>query len=105
MSELERLIREQSELTFLHQLVQIATTILGDVQIILFGSRARGDYHRRSDVDVLIDCARLDDRSWAILVSELEDLPTLLPIDLVRWDQVEADFLNRARSEGVLLHE
>jgi predicted nucleotidyltransferase len=78
---------------------------LGKVKIVLFGSRARNDYHRHSDVDLLIDSSGFDDGSWAILLSELDELPTLLNIDLVRRDEAEAELLSRARSEGIVIHE
>lgn len=102
---LEHLIKQQSELTFLPELVRLVTEHLGKVKIVLFGSRARNDYHRRSDIDILIDSSGFDDRSWAVLLSELDDLPTLLNIDLVRLDEAEADLLSRARSEGIVIHE
>jgi predicted nucleotidyltransferase len=105
VSTLEELIKRQPELGFLPRLVKLATDRLGDTKIILFGSRARQDYRRLSDVDILVDGTPVDDRSWARLLSELDDLPTLLPIDLIRWDEAESGLLNRARSEGIVIHE
>lgn len=102
---LETLIKQQRELAFLPELVRLVAEHLGKVKIVLFGSRARNDYHRRSDVDILIDSNGLDDRSWAILLSELDELPTLLKIDLVRCDEAEAALLSSARSEGIVIHE
>ena len=105
MSKLETLIKNQSELGFLYALISLVEKRLGAVRILLFGSRARFDFHRRSDVDILIESDVYNENEWVRLKTELEDLPTLLSIDLVRADQVEEDFLKHVRREGIVIHE
>ena len=55
-------------------------------QVILFGSRARGDHGPRSDIDLAVDApaATLADR--ARMAELVEDAPALVRIDLVRLD-------------------
>src|SRR3954463_5089967 len=52
-------------------------------RVILFGSRARGDFRASSDIDLAFD-HRGTEQAWASFVNELTDsAPTLLELDLV----------------------
>lgn len=74
-------------------------------KIILFGSRARGDHHLTSDIDLAIyPLPGFEKRGE--LASDLDDLRTLLKIDTVFIDsQIDLQLLGNIRREGVTLYE
>ena len=71
-------------------------------RVILFGSRARGDFHRTSDIDLAVSggdivsfALDVEDRTW-----------TLLKYDVVNMDQpVQEELKKSIEKEGVLLYE
>ena len=62
-------------------------------KIVLFGSRARGDHKPTSDIDLAIFTSREYDEKGS-LASEIDDLDTLLKIDVafITPDTDEPDF-------------
>lgn len=71
-------------------------------KIILFGSRARGDFKSRSDIDLAVsggDCVR-----FSLDVQELTS--TLLFFDVVNLDgTVQKELLDSIEREGVCIYE
>ena len=74
-------------------------------KVILFGSRARGDNKRASDIDLAVfPVAGFVGGGY--FASEMDDLETLLKIDLVYVDEAtERELLERINKEGVILYE
>lgn len=73
-------------------------------RIVLFGSRARGEHRPTSDIDLMIDTDATD-AAWARFCADVADLaPTLLHIDLVRADRMDADLRDQIAREGRELH-
>ena len=74
----------------------------GIKRILLFGSRARGDYRRDSDIDLAVsggDIARFR------LALE-EETSTLLQYDVIDLDSTRSpELLEAISKEGVILHE
>ena len=74
----------------------------GVEKVILFGSRARGDFRERSDIDLAFtggDGARfsldVDEETW-----------TLLMFDIVNLDKpVQPELLESIRRDGVVIYE
>jgi predicted nucleotidyltransferase len=56
--------------------------------IYLFGSRARHDNRKRSDIDIAINCPSASDKDWNQILDIIESADTLLKIDCVRLDQL-----------------
>lgn len=50
-------------------------------EIWLFGSRARGDHHPRSDIDLAILCQ--NNQNWNVITQIIENADTLLHIDCI----------------------
>lgn len=75
----------------------------GDVKkICLFGSRARGDHHSRSDIDLAIYFFNKPNQK---VVQELETIDTLLKIDVTTiHNGLEKNFLNNVKNEGVCIY-
>jgi len=71
-------------------------------KVILFGSYARGDFHPRSDVDLLVVVPRVEDHmeEMARLRLLIADLPVAL--DLVVMDRAEVT--ERAHLRGTMLY-
>lgn len=71
-------------------------------KVILFGSRARGDYKRTSDIDLAVTGGNA--AHFALDVEE--DTSTLLEFDIVNLDGAVQDELRESiRKEGVVLYE
>ena len=77
----------------------------GIKQMSLFGSYARGSANDESDVDLYIDKGRL--KSLIQYFKFVEDLERVLQchVDVVSTGIEDIDFLNKIKSEGVLLYE
>lgn len=71
-------------------------------RVILFGSRARGTNHERSDIDLAIQGGD----TVAFAASADEDIPTLLMFDVVDLDKpVQKELLEEIRKDGVVIYE
>ena len=71
-------------------------------KIILFGSRARGDYHRASDIDLAVYGGNVVE--FAVDVEEMTS--TLLSYDVIDMKKENKQNLIEAiEKEGVLLYE
>lgn len=74
----------------------------GVQRVILFGSRARGDYHRTSDIDLAVSGG--DVVRFALDVDE--ETSTLLQFDIVDLGQpVQPALLESIEREGQVLYE
>ena len=71
-------------------------------RIVLFGSRARGDYWRASDIDLAVWGGNI--RNFALDVEE--ETSTLLTFDVVDMDKgVQESLLEAINREGMILYE
>ena len=71
-------------------------------KVILFGSRARGDYWRASDVDLAVQGG--DIVNFALDVEE--NTSTLLQYDIVNYSEKKSEELrNEIERDGVILYE
>ena len=71
-------------------------------KLILFGSRARGDYKRKSDIDL----AFLGGKASRFCLAVSEDTNTLLNIDVVDLGGiVQEDLKKSIQQEGIVLYE
>lgn len=71
-------------------------------KVILFGSRARGDYHKTSDIDLAVQGG--DATLFALEVEE--QTPTLLKYDVVDLDaSVQSELRESIEKEGIVLYE
>ena len=71
-------------------------------EIILFGSRARGDYNRTSDIDLAVTGGNIS----GFAVSIEEETSTLLEYDIVDLDKpVSEELLKSIRDEVKILYE
>lgn len=70
-------------------------------KVLLFGSRARGDFRKTSDIDLAVKGG-----AAAGFTVDLEDTSTLLEFDVVDLDKpVHSDLLKSIEKEGKVLYE
>ena len=74
----------------------------GVKRVVLFGSRARGDYWRASDIDLAEEGGKIS--GFALDVQDTTS--TLLEFDIVDLSELpEGEFLDTIRREGVVIYE
>lgn len=85
----------------INEIIQIARNT-GVTKVLLFGSRARGDYKERSDIDL----AFCGGESSRFILSVDEETSTLLEFDVIDLDKpVRKELLESIQQEGILLYE
>ncbi|WP_457622328.1 type VII toxin-antitoxin system MntA family adenylyltransferase antitoxin [Persephonella sp.] len=73
-------------------------------KIILFGSRARGDFKKVSDIDIAIDL-NLEFREKRKLKEKIDKISGLYSVDLVFLPDLEKGFKEKILKEGKVLYE
>lgn len=74
-----------------------------NVIVILFGSRARGDFSRVSDIDIgVLPGKNFDRRKLVFLKERIEDLNIPYTVDVVDLSRVSEVFKEKALREGVV---
>ena len=74
----------------------------GIERVVLFGSRARGDYGRASDIDLAVSGGRFA----AFSLDVDEETPTLLKYNFVSMDaEVQQELMDEIRRDGCVLYE
>lgn len=75
-------------------------------EVILFGSRAMGNYKPASDIDL---CLRGDDISFDDVIAlrvKLNDLPLVVDIDLLAENMIQsAPLLEHIHTKGILIFQ
>lgn len=103
---LTAVVNKDPQLAFLTELVELARKAIDPDSVILFGSRARGDGSRTSDVDLAFAFPAAREEHWGrFCVEAEEDLPTLLCLDLVNVAEADPDLLASIKAEGLIIYE
>jgi predicted nucleotidyltransferase len=86
-------------------LVSRIVELLNPKCVYLYGSRARGDHHLRSDFDIAVSCDS-NNKPWSQLYWELEEgLLTLYPVDILDLENASASLKEQVLKEGKVLYE
>ena len=74
------------------------------VRIILFGSRARGNYHQTSDVDigVIPRKSTWNSNKLSLLKEKLEDLDVPYKVDVVNLNETSEEFKEEVLKGAVI---
>ena len=89
-----------------HIMVQIKNTVLQyfedeNVKIFLFGSSARGDHHRYSDIDIgILPNNGYNKKKLILLRERLENMNIPYSVDLVDISKVSDVFKKKVMKEG-----
>ncbi len=74
-----------------------------NVTVILFGSRARGDFNQVSDIDIgILPGKDFDRRRLVFLKEKMEDLNIPYTVDIVDLSRVSETFKEKALREGAV---
>ena len=88
----------------LSYIVQRATELMDVKKIILYGSRARGDFNEHSDYDLAFDISD-DKENWSRFFLEVPDnLETFLGIDLLRLDEIGEPLRSNIQRDGKVIY-
>lgn len=71
-------------------------------RIILYGSRARGDYGRASDIDIAVEC---QDKNGFVRNLIDDEVRTLLKLDIVNLADVNEKLRHEIDEEGIVVYE
>lgn len=86
----------------------ILTTCFGYphvVTVILYGSRARGDYRQGSDIDIAIDAPMMTNKDFSVLWNALDDLPIIFSLDVVHLQTLKnEELLDSIVRDGISFH-
>ena len=75
-------------------------------KVILYGSRAKGNYHDRSDIDLTVRGSRLDGTVSAKIAQALDDLLLPYMIDLSVYDRLDnPDLIEHINRAGKLFYK
>ncbi len=71
-------------------------------QVIIYGSRAKGNYKNGSDIDLTLEGANLSHRIMSKIATELDDLLLPYKIDISLYDQItNRDLLDHIQRVGL----
>jgi len=73
-------------------------------KIILFGSRAKGNHRKQSDIDIAVDLD-LTFREKRKLKEKLEEISGLYTVDLVFLNEIPQYFKQKILEEGIVIYE
>lgn len=91
---------------FLSELTNYCVTDPSIEKIVLFGSRARGDFNKRSDIDIALYTTNITSSEQNMIEDKILSIPTHLKIDIVFFDRLTKDKLvNNIERNGVILYE
>ena len=74
-----------------------------NVIVILFGSRARGDYNRVSDIDIgILPKNSLERKKLVLLKEKIDNLNFPYTVDVVDLSKVSEAFREKALKDGII---
>lgn len=91
----------------LKQIIAKAGSMPAIERVILYGSRARGDYRAGSDIDIAIDGREVGEYEAVLLRNLLEDTSIVFPIDVSAVPALDpaSRFAQRIANDGVTIFE
>lgn len=86
----------------LYRLIKQIGIKYGAAKILLFGSRARGDFRQRSDIDIAVFSMPTENQNR--FIEDIENLPTLLDFAIIFVnDKTDPKLLYNIKNEGVII--
>ncbi len=73
------------------------------VEIFLFGSRARSDHHKASDIDIAFK--NIDKKTFFEIEAKIDDLNIPYHVDLVRLDDASDELVQQCIQEGINIQD
>jgi predicted nucleotidyltransferase len=86
--------------------LKVIKSFFPESRIIIFGSRARGNYKPNSDLDVAIDIGKpIPGYLMELLREKLDELPTLVSFDLVDFHRISKEFQKQIIKTGKVIYD
>ena len=74
--------------------------------VIIYGSRAKGNYKNGSDIDLTFIGKNISDRDWSGIFQDLDELPTPYTFDLSILSTIEnPDLVDHINRVGKIFYE
>jgi uncharacterized protein len=90
----------------IRRVVEFGVRAVDPDKVILYGSHARGDAQETSDYDLAFVFPRDHHGKWVRFLADVDDAPvTLLPVDLLDWDEASESLREQVSKEGITLYE
>jgi predicted nucleotidyltransferase len=90
----------------IRRVIDLGVRAVNPDRVILYGSRARGDWHEGSDYDLAFVFPPERRSQWVRFVVDLDEAAvTLLPVDLLDWNEASTAVREQVEREGVALYE
>ena len=83
---------------------EIAVSFSNIERILIFGSRARKTASERADIDLAVDAPNLSSDEWRHLKETVQNLKTLLKIDIVLLQKISNELKSNILKEGIELY-
>jgi predicted nucleotidyltransferase len=70
-------------------------------KVILFGSRAKGNENKNSDIDLCIDCL---ENGRGTIVEEIDELIGIYSCDIVFFDSLNEEIKKQINRDGIVIY-
>jgi predicted nucleotidyltransferase len=85
------------------KIIKIIEIIFPDAKIYLFGSRARGDFDDRSDIDIAIDNGKRTEAADRVkIINMIDALNTPQSVDIVDINIIDESMRQVILKEGII---
>lgn len=75
-------------------------------KVLLFGSRARGNFKKTSDIDLAVFSKDISSKDFNLLIDEINQINTAHSFDVVHYEKTYKEALkNSIKRDGVVLYE
>jgi uncharacterized protein len=93
------------EPAIINQLIRVVQNYQKINKIYLFGSRANGDFHDKSDIDLVFEAPDMSNEEWASFTFTLEEeLDTLLQIDMIKFEDANKQLKEEINQTAKVLY-
>lgn len=74
-------------------------------KVVIFGSRARGDYKKTSDVDICLFGNKVDHAVLSKVWFDIEEINTYLSFDIINYNElVKKELINNILKDGIEIY-
>ena len=91
---------------FIHELQSYCSENDQIEKVLLFGSRARGDFHRSSDIDLAFFTKKSSHTAQNLIEHRIQEMPTPLKVDIIFFNRLAKEkMISNIKKEGVAIYE
>lgn len=85
-----------------NEIIETFKSISEIKRVVLYGSRARGDYKKTSDIDLAVT---FEEDKKLLLIRKLDDLKCILKFDVINIDMIQNEkLLENIKNEGEIIY-